>query len=83
MALANLPLDELIVTLKDPATKTAILSQADAPPDPDVLFDGIGAFLGMMIDKCIAGPIVDGESAQRLRRMGRGTRATRHRLQGG
>jgi N-acyl-D-amino-acid deacylase len=51
MGLSHLPLDELVVALKDPATKQAILSEADAPPDPNVLFDGIGMFLGMMIDK--------------------------------
>ena len=51
MGLAHLPLDELVVALKDPATKAAILSEADAAPDPNVLFDGIGVFLGMMIDK--------------------------------
>ena len=50
MALADLPLDELVVALKDPATKAAILSEADAPPDPGVLFDGIGAFLLAVAD---------------------------------
>ncbi|MET0664879.1 MAG: amidohydrolase family protein, partial [Acidimicrobiales bacterium] len=51
MGLAHLPLDELVAALRDPATKAAILSEADAAPDPNVLFDGIGVFLGMMIDK--------------------------------
>src|SRR5690606_21673950 len=50
MGLADLPLEELVVALKDPATKAAILSEEDAPPDPNVLFDGIGAFLMMMAD---------------------------------
>jgi N-acyl-D-aspartate/D-glutamate deacylase len=51
MGLADLPLDELVVALKDPATKAAILGEADAPPDPDVLFDGVGAFLLAMSDR--------------------------------
>jgi N-acyl-D-aspartate/D-glutamate deacylase len=51
MALAHLPLDELVAALEDPATKAAILNEDDEPIDPNVLFDGIGAFLHMMIDR--------------------------------
>jgi N-acyl-D-amino-acid deacylase len=50
MALNHLPLDELVVALKDPATKAAILSEEDAPADPNILFDGVGAFLMMAAD---------------------------------
>jgi N-acyl-D-aspartate/D-glutamate deacylase len=50
LALKDLPLDELVVALKDPATKAAILGEEDAPVDPNVLFDGVGAFLLMMAD---------------------------------
>jgi N-acyl-D-aspartate/D-glutamate deacylase len=50
MALADLPLDELVVALKDPATKAQILGEEDAPADPNVLFDGVGAFLMMAAD---------------------------------
>ncbi len=50
MALADLPLPELVEALRDPATKAQILAEEDAPPDPTVLFDGVGAFLLGMAD---------------------------------
>jgi N-acyl-D-aspartate/D-glutamate deacylase len=51
LSLSHLPLDELVVALKDPATRAAILSEDDLAADPDKIFDGVGAFLGMMIDR--------------------------------
>jgi N-acyl-D-aspartate/D-glutamate deacylase len=49
MAMADLPLDERVVRMKDPSVREAILDEDDAPADPSILFDGVGVFLGAMI----------------------------------
>ena len=48
VALADLPLAELVAELSKPEVKQAILSEEDLPADPDKLFDGMTAFVRMM-----------------------------------
>jgi N-acyl-D-amino-acid deacylase len=48
---ADLPLDELVAHLREPAVKEAILGETDLPADPDSLWDGMAAFLQMSMPK--------------------------------
>jgi N-acyl-D-aspartate/D-glutamate deacylase len=51
---SRLPHDELVARLREPGVRAAILAEADLAPDPSKQFDGIGAFLGGMLDKIYA-----------------------------
>ncbi len=48
VALAELPLDERVAEMAKPEVKEAILGEEDLPANPDVLFDGMTAFVQMM-----------------------------------
>ncbi len=50
-ALAELPIDQRIVELRKPQIRAAILAEGDEPADPAVLFDGVGALIGAMLNK--------------------------------
>jgi N-acyl-D-amino-acid deacylase len=51
---AELRRDELAARLADPAVKAAILSEADLPPDPSVLFDNMFALVQHALDRLYA-----------------------------
>jgi N-acyl-D-amino-acid deacylase len=51
---AELGRDELAARLADPAVKVAILSEADLPPDPSVLFDNMFALVQHALDRLYA-----------------------------
>jgi N-acyl-D-amino-acid deacylase len=51
---AELGRDELAARLADPAVKAAILSEADLPPDPSVLFDNMFALVQHALDRLYA-----------------------------
>ncbi|MEE9415932.1 MAG: amidohydrolase family protein, partial [Acidimicrobiales bacterium] len=51
VALAELPLGERVIELRKAETKQQILSEDDLPDDPANIFDGVGAFIQMMLHK--------------------------------
>lgn len=50
MAIADLPIAERVAKMRDPKVKAAILSEDDLPPNPDILFDSMGAMLASQLE---------------------------------
>jgi N-acyl-D-amino-acid deacylase len=51
MALADLPHEELVAKLRQPAIRAAILAEEDLPADPALLFDGMNAMVQRMLHR--------------------------------